>query len=68
MIVHGTIHSFIMAMEMFTIHVVLTSSQESIYSFLFYNNFNEVKIWVFKKQEISGLYDLASVDAVERFQ
>jgi hypothetical protein len=49
MIVYGVAHSFILTMEMFTIHVVLTSSMESIFSFLFYNNFNEIKIWVFKK-------------------
>ena len=56
MIVYGTIHSFILAMEMFTLHVVLTSSTESIYSFLFYNNFSEIKITVFKKNDISSLY------------
>ena len=68
MILYGTIHALILCMEMFTIHVVLTSSKESIYSFLFYNNFNEIKIYVFKKFDIAGLYDLASFDAVERFQ
>ena len=49
MIIYGTAHSFILAMEMFTMHVVLTSSNESIYSFLFYNNFSELKTVVFKK-------------------
>ena len=68
MIIYGTIHSFILAMEMFTIHVVLTSSNESIYYFLFYNNFNEIKIIVFKKCDEAGLYDLACADAVERVQ
>lgn len=56
MIIYGTIHSFILAMEMFTMHVVLTSSTESIYSFLFYNNFGEIKITVFKKCDTAGLY------------
>ena len=68
MIVYGTIHSFILAMEMFTLHVVLTSSTESIYSFLFYNNFSEVKITVFKKSDVAGLFQYAVNDGVERFQ
>lgn len=68
MCIYSTVHSFILLMEMFTIHVVLTSSQESIFSFLFYNNFNEIKIYVFKKYDKAGLYELASVDAIERFQ
>lgn len=67
MIVYGTIHSFILAMEMFTLHVVLTSSTESIYSFLFYNNFSEVKITVFKKSDVAGLFQYAVNDGVERF-
>lgn len=67
MVVYGLCHSFILAIEMFTIHVVLTSSQESIFSFLFYNNFTEMKIYVFKKVDIAGQYELASVDMVERF-
>lgn len=50
-IIYGVVHSFILSMEMFTIHVVITSgSIESIYSFLFYNNFSEIKMFVFKKQ------------------
>jgi len=67
MIIYGLFHSFILSIEMFTIHVVLTSSQESIYSFLFYNNFTEMKIYVFKKVDIAGQYELAAVDMVERF-
>ena len=66
-IVYGTIHSFIMTIEMFTLHVVLTSSTESIYSFLFYNNFAEVKITVFKKCDLAGLFQYAINDGVERF-
>lgn len=68
MIIYGTLHSFILAMEMFTMHVVLTSSTESIYSFLFYNNFGEIKITVFKKCDTAGLYQYAANDSVERFQ
>ena len=67
MIVYGTSHSFILAMEMFTMHVVLTSSNDSISSFLFYNNFSEVKITVFKKCDIPGLFQYACNDGVERF-
>ena len=47
--IYTTMHSFILCLEMFTLHVVLTSSPDSILSFLFYNNFTEVKITVFKK-------------------
>jgi hypothetical protein len=65
--IYSLIHSFILTMEMFTLHVVLTSSPPSIYSFLFYNNFTEVKITVFKKCDAFGLYQYACNDSVERF-
>lgn len=68
-IIYSVVHSFILSMEMFTIHVVTTSSSvENIYSFLFYNNFSEIKMFVFKKQSQAGLYEMASYDAVERTQ
>lgn len=53
---------------MFTLHVVLTSSPESIFSFIFYNNFTEIKITVFKKTNLAGYYSYACNDAVERSQ
>lgn len=68
MLVYGTIHAFILTMEMFTMHVVLGSSMEGVYSFLFYNNFNEIKIYVFKNVTPKTLFEYATVDAVERFQ
>lgn len=55
-IAYAVIHSMLLTMEMFTIHVALTSSDDSVFSFLFYNNFAELKITVFKKVDISGLY------------
>ena len=55
-IAYAIIHSMLLTMEMFTIHVALTSSDDSVFSFLFYNNFAELKITVFKKVDISGLY------------
>lgn len=67
LVIYTTIHSFILCLEMFTLHVVLTSSPDSIFSFLFYNNFTEVKITVFKKCDTQGLYQYALNDAVERF-
>ena len=66
--VYSTLHGLILCMEMFTLHVGLTSSPDSILSFLFYNNFGEVKITVFKKCDIAGLYQYANNDVVERFQ
>jgi Eukaryotic membrane protein family len=62
------IHSFLLTMEMFTLHVALTSSEDSIFSFLFYNNFAELKITVFKKVDTAGLYQYACNDGVERLQ
>lgn len=68
MIVYVTIHSYILTLEMFTLHVVITSSEESVFSFLFYNNFTELKITVFKKVDIPGLYQYACNDSIERLQ
>lgn len=62
------IHSFVLVLEMFTLHVALTSSEDSILSFLFYNNFAELKITVFKKVDVAGLYQYACNDGVERLQ
>lgn len=53
MIIYTTFHSYIITMEMFTLHVAITSSEESVLSFLFYNNFTELKITVFKKVDIA---------------
>ena len=66
MTVYSTIHAYILTLEMFTLHVAITSAEESVFSFLFYNNFTELKITVFKKVDISGLYQYASNDSVER--
>lgn len=55
-IAYACCHSMLLTMEMFTIHVALTSSDDSVFSFLFYNNFAELKITVFKKVDIPGLY------------
>ena len=52
LLVYSCMHSIILCIEMFTIHVVLTSSFESLFSFLFYNNLCEIKITVFKKCDI----------------
>ena len=68
MICYGSIHAFLLTLEMFTIHVALTSSGDSVFSFLFYNNFSELKITVFKKVDVAGLYQYACNDGVERLQ
>jgi hypothetical protein len=67
MIMYVTMHSYLLTLEMFTLHVVITSSEESVFSFLFYNNFTELKISVFKKVDIAGLYQYACNDSIERF-
>jgi hypothetical protein len=54
--IYLTIHSTLLTMEMFTMHVALTSSDDTIFSFIFYNNFAELKITVFKKVDVAGLY------------
>lgn len=54
--IYVTTHSILLAFEMFTLHVALTSSDDSVFSFIFYNNFAELKITVFKKVDIAGLY------------
>jgi len=56
MICYTCIHSSLLILEMFTLHVAISSSEESILNFLFYNNFSELKITVFKKVDIPGLY------------
>jgi hypothetical protein len=61
-------HAMLLTLEMFTIHVALTSSDDSVFSFLFYNNFAELKITVFKKVDVPGLYQYACNDGVERLQ
>lgn len=66
LLIYGVIHAFFMCLEMFTLHVALTSSSEGILSFMFYNNFAEVKITVFKKTDAAGLFGTASNDSVER--
>ena len=68
MTVYTIIHSYIITLEMFTLHVAITSSEESVFSFLFYNNFTELKITVFKKVDVPALYQYACNDSIERFQ
>ena len=54
--IYVCIHSILLTFEMFTLHVALTSSDDSVFSFIFYNNFAELKITVFKKVDVAGLY------------
>ena len=56
MICYTFVHSILLTIEMFTLHVALTSNGDSVFSFVFYNNFSELKITVFKKVDIPGLY------------
>ena len=68
MIAYAFVHSVLLTFEMFTLHVALTSSEDSVFSFLFYNNFAELKITVFKKVDVAGLYQYSCNDGVERLQ
>lgn len=66
--IYVTLHSYVITLDMFTIHVAMVASEESVLSFLFYNNFTEIKITVFKKVDTKGLYQYACNDSVERVQ
>lgn len=66
LLVYGVFHAFFKCLEMFTLHVVLTSSSDGILSFMFYNNFSEVKITVFKKMDAAGIFSTAVSDSAER--
>lgn len=68
MTIYTIMHAALLTLEMFTLHVAITSSEESVFSFLFYNNFTELKITVFKKVDVAGLYQYAANDSVERLQ
>ena len=68
MIIYTFIHSFVLSMESFIVHVVLTTSAESAFTYVFLNCFGELKISVFKKCDFAGLYQYACNDSVERFQ
>lgn len=65
--IYTLMHTSIITLEMFTLHVVIVSSEESIISFLVYNNVTELKISVFKKVDINGLFQYTCNDMVERF-
>lgn len=68
MIIYVTTHGVLLTLEMFTLHVALTSSEESVFAFLFYNNFTELKITVFKKVNSAGLFQYIANDSVEILQ
>ena len=68
MTIYTWVHALLLTLEMFTLHVAITSSDDSVFSFLFYNNFSELKITVFKKVDTAGLYQYSVNDAVERMQ
>ena len=68
MIAYTLVHAILLTFEMFTLHVALTSNGDSVFSFVFYNNFAELKITVFKKVDVAGLYQYACNDGVERLQ
>jgi len=52
----GTLlHSMVLTMEMFIVHVSLTSSADACFSYVFYNCFGEIKISVFKKCDFGAL-------------
>jgi hypothetical protein len=67
MIFYVSAHSFILCMEQFTLHVVVTSNIEQVMAFILCNNFGEIKISVFKKVGFEDLYKYVVNDSVERF-
>ena len=68
MIIYSTMHGFVLSMEGFIVHVVITMSAESAMQYVVLNCFGELKISVFKKCGYSELYQYAVNDSVERFQ
>jgi hypothetical protein len=68
MVVSTTIHAFSLVMEMLIIHVALTSSIDSCFTYVFLDCFNELKLNVFKKCNYTFLNQVTRDDSVERFQ
>jgi hypothetical protein len=66
--IYTVIHSMTITMEMLCIHVCMTSSWQSAFSFVLLNGFAELKISVFKKCDYLGLYEFSVNDSVEIFQ
>mmetsp|Transcript_14753 Transcript_14753/g.17603 ORF Transcript_14753/g.17603 Transcript_14753/m.17603 type:complete len:157 (+) Transcript_14753:1-471(+) len=61
------LHSWVLTMEMLITHVVLTLNHSSWLQFCIINGVTELKISVFKKCDLAGLFDYANNDAMDRF-
>lgn len=67
LLIYTMLHSWVMTMEMLITHVVLTLNHSSWLQFCIINGVTELKISVFKKCDLAGLYDYANNDATDRF-
>ena len=66
LLVFTMLHSWVLTMEMLIIHVVLTQNYSSYFQFCIMNSVVELKISVFKKCDLAGLFDYANNDATDR--
>lgn len=67
LLIFTMLHSWVLTMEMLIIHVVLTQNYSSWFQFCIMNSVVELKISVFKKCDLGGLFDYANNDATDRF-
>lgn len=67
LLVYTMLHSYVLTMEMLITHVVLTLNHSSWLQFCIINGVTELKISVFKKCDLAGLFDYANNDAMDRF-
>ena len=66
MLIYTLAHSYILTMEMLITHAVLTQNWATFFQFCIMNSVTELKISVFKKCDLAGLFDYANNDAMER--
>lgn len=62
------VHSCTLVMEMLIVHVALTSSFSSSFSYILLDCFTEIKLSVFKKSNYTQINQIAMDDSTERFQ
>ena len=61
-------HALLLFIHLTTINVAMNSSDQGLMTLLISNNFNEIKMSVFKKFDTKNLFQLACSDIVERFK
>ena len=67
LLIYTMLHSLVLTMDMLIMHVVLTLNHSSWLQFCIMTCVTELKLTVFKKFDISGLFEVANDDARDRF-